>query len=160
MTEPLIKPIEPLIKSIKHGKQDIKCALALITGSKPEIFADININDPIEWSKALKMFGWKLAYCNCDNDQMRSNKSLASGTYIVETFLNEHSSISNKLIELECQIYNKNIHRDKYEIHLVQNNNIYDCFHGCVTPIDHSIYGVDYVRRIFRVVLITHPKEI
>ena len=56
----------------QSGPHCVSTVLAMLTGAEPETFQNrINTQDPVSWSRALRGFGLKLAYCPADVRKLR-----------------------------------------------------------------------------------------
>lgn len=58
--------VAPIILQRQVGPTCVATCLAMLTDQDPECFCDVNIEDPVAWSKALEYYSLKLAYCPTD----------------------------------------------------------------------------------------------
>ncbi|UJR29458.1 hypothetical protein I4U23_010670 [Adineta vaga] len=64
--DPVIQPL------LQEGPTCVSNCLAMLTGKRPEDFqGNINTQDPVSWSAALKPYGMKLAYCPHDARKLK-----------------------------------------------------------------------------------------
>jgi hypothetical protein len=56
----------------QRGPHCLSTSLAMLTGAAPECFqGQVNTQDPVSWSEALRTNGMKLAYCPTDVRRLR-----------------------------------------------------------------------------------------
>lgn len=62
--EPVVLNFDASINPLVQEKRRcLATCLGMISRQDPKVFYNVNVNNPIEWSKALMPFGLKLAYC-------------------------------------------------------------------------------------------------
>ena len=86
-------------EKVKH----IHKILSSISGKEPEVFKDVDVEDPVSWSNALKPFGWKLTFCNSKLDYIIENvfNMDEDGKYIVEVCVDGAWAFGQKLLHKE-----------------------------------------------------------
>ncbi|CAF1450321.1 unnamed protein product [Adineta steineri] len=144
--------IQPLLQK---GPACVSTCLAMLTGKKPKDFqGNINTQDPVSWSAALKPYGMKLAYCPHDARKMKFYiEELITLDDLFGLSFYTAADPKNILVDPDetgfvTQSHFILLHRDK----------IYDPNGpGCVLARDHRCVNY-HTKRIFRVLPVTHAR--
>ena len=144
-----------LIHRVQIGGSCVSTGLSLITHEGPEdIRRQINSQSPMSWSDYLQPFGWKLAYCNTD---------LRCLDYFVDELLHwDDLFVVCTYSPLSAQVIGEDPNEDGWicgsHFMLLQGDMVYDTrFSDPVALIEHQDLR-RYVKRIFRVVQVEHPR--
>jgi hypothetical protein len=137
----------------QHGPHCVATTLAILTGSAPEEFQGvINTQDPVSWSKALRPWNMKLAYCPTDVRRV--------GFYLPELVeLDDLFTISYYLTRDSGNILadpNEQGWVCSSHVVVLHRSQIFDPASGRSTDaLTHHLHGY-HTKRIFRVVPANH----
>ena len=140
---------------VQEGATCVATSLAIVSGCEPAEFRDVNTQNPVEWSDALRRFGMKLAYLPTDIRPVKFyiDELLRYDDLFVIGFYSNRDGREAILRTLDengwlCASHMVVLHRDQ----------IYDPARG--TNVEARLYDRldSHTKRIFRVVPADHPR--
>jgi hypothetical protein len=145
----------PLVHRLQQGGSCVSTCLSLLTQMEPELIRPwINTQNPVSWSQFLTPFGLKLAYCPTDFRRLRhyaAELADLDDLFLVSTY--SSTDPLNIGAEPDADGWVTGSH-----VVALHRSQVYDTRH--YTPCELSTY-VDldrYVKRLFRVVPVHHPR--
>ena len=140
---------------LQVGGSCVSTGISVITHKEPrEIRDSINTQSPMSWSDYLRPFGWKLAYCNTDLRRLSN--------YVDELLHWDDLFVVCTYSPQDAQDIGEEPDGDGWicssHFMLLQGAMIYDTRFSEPIPLTEHRDLNRYVKRIFRVVPVDHPR--